>query len=49
MKILSRASAKKEDRELNGFKFYTFIGRFSNDIVAVKGLSTMERGKQMDG
>ena len=37
-KILSRADAKKKRKRLKGFKFRTFLGFFSNDVMAVKGL-----------
>ena len=36
MEVLSHADAKKKMHK--NFKFHTFIGRFSRDILAVKGL-----------
>ena len=43
-KILSHASAKKKTEIVTGFKFCTFIGRLWSDILAVKGLSILDRG-----
>ena len=40
MKILSRASAKKEDRNSYGFHILHCYWSFSSDIKAVKGLKT---------
>ena len=39
MKSLSQASAKKKTKRLKDLKFGTFYGSFSNDIMAVKGLT----------
>ena len=39
IKILSHDSAKITRETVKGFKFCTFIGRFSTDIMAVKGLN----------
>ena len=39
MEIRSYASAKEKTKKLKGLKFGTFTGSFSNDIMAVKGLS----------
>ena len=41
IKILSHTSAKKKTERLKGFKFRTFNGRFSSDIIAVKGLRAL--------
>ena len=41
IKILLHASAKKKTERLKGFKFRTFNGRFSSDIIAVKGLRAL--------
>jgi len=38
MKILSHASAKKEDKNDQGFQIWHFYWSFSSDIMAVKGL-----------
>ena len=38
METFSHASAKKKTKQLKGFKFRTVIGRFENEIMAVKGL-----------
>ena len=38
VKILSHASGKKKTKRLTDFKFCNFIGSFSGDIMAVKGL-----------
>ena len=44
MKILSHTSAKKKTERLKGFRFRTFIGRFSSsDIMAVKGLKQQQK------
>ena len=50
MKILSHSSAKKEVKMLKGFKFRNFFNffffffflSFSNDTMAVKGLTEFE-------
>ena len=45
MEILSHASAKKKTKRLKVFKFRLFRGSFSNDIMAVKGLSSWRLGR----
>ena len=42
MKIISRDSAKKEDKKASGFQIPHFYGSFSNDIMAMKGLTSTE-------
>ena len=38
MAILSHAIGKMRTKRLTGFRFRAFMGRFSNDVMAVKGL-----------
>ena len=38
MEFLSHAGAKKKTERLTDFKFRNFIGCFSSDIMAVKGI-----------
>ena len=42
MEILSHASVKRKTKRLKGFKFCTFMGRFQNNIMAVKGLMSSD-------